>query len=842
MDKKRSFVSIVMSRLLKKLIMNYKNNNKDNSLLFTYHIMSKVKSKQVSKAASMNTLIIVESPPKCKSFEEYLGPGYKAIASYGHIRNIEGLTDIDVNNNFAPSFSISKEPLKLKQIEKIRVEISKADEVIIATDNDREGEAIGWHICDLFGLPIETTKRLIFHEVSKDAIQSAIAYPKRINMDIVQAQHARQILDLLVGFTISPILWKYISKNKDNSLSAGRCQTPALRLIYDNYLDIKQSPGKFVYNTTGYFTNLNLPFDLSTQLTTRDDVIKFLTECKTWEFICNVSEPKKKIQQPPKPLTTSSLQQLASNEMNMSPKDTMKCAQQLYENGFITYMRTDSKKYSGKFVNDAADYIKNKYGEQFLGTGLQIVDNEELSVKNKFAEKHNIPPPQEAHEAIRPVNISIESIDENQYDMLKKSYKLYELIRNHALKTCMSSATYNTINAKISAPMESEFVYKAEENIFLGWQIVDHKPSNVTPVYPYLCGLKQNMLQKYKKIESKFSLIELKSHYSEARLVQLLEEKGIGRPATFASLVDKIQARKYVEKQNITGREIEESDFTLESDLPLETDVPLETVVKRTFGNEKNKLVIQPLGIIVIEFLLEKFPSFFDYDYTKEMETALDKIANSESIWYNICEKCLNELNEETKEYKKFSIEIDDKHTLIIGKHGPVIKCINDNEVSFIPVKKDLDIKDLSNKDIVSLEDVIDVSAPRGANEAIGKYKGKDLFVKNGKFGIYAQWGNERQSLKEQFSGKDLKDIKYIDVLRYLERDISLDPAKPVGFVRELTKDISIRTGKFGDYIFHKKPRVKKPEFYKLNGFEGDYKKCDKVLLLNWIKQTYNIE
>ena len=211
------------------------------------------------------SLVIVESPAKCKKIETYLGPGFKVIASFGHPRTISGLKSIDINNNFFTNYSIIQEEIKLKQIEKIRTEINKSDEVIIATDDDREGEAIGWHICDLFGLSITNTKRIIFHEITELAIQTAISHPKRINMDIVHAQQSRQILDLLVGYTISPVLWNCVSKTHDSSLSAGRCQTPALRLVYENFLDINSSPGKIVYNTIGYFTDKNLMFELNKQ-------------------------------------------------------------------------------------------------------------------------------------------------------------------------------------------------------------------------------------------------------------------------------------------------------------------------------------------------------------------------------------------------------------------------------------------------------------------------------------------------------------------------------------------------------------------------------------------------
>jgi DNA topoisomerase-1 len=802
------------------------------------------------------SLVIVESPAKCKKIESYLGPGYKVMASFGHLRNISGLEAIDINNNFNTKYSVINEDLKLKQIEKIRSEIAKSADVIIATDDDREGEAIGWHICDLFGLSITNTKRIIFHEITESAIQSAISHPKRINMDLVQAQQARQILDLLVGFTISPILWNCVSKTHDTSLSAGRCQTPALRIIYENYLDIKQSPGKLVYNTSGYFTSLNLPFELNKQFDNETIVREFLEQCKTWDFIYSVTTPKKTIKKSPEPLTTSTLQQLASNELHMSPKETMKYAQQLYEGGYITYMRTDSKKYSMEFIDSVKKLIKTVHGEQYIS---QTIDNlivgtktEELNepkkTKKTVAEKKGIPPPQEAHEAIRPVNINIRSpsldpkVNDSTCDLQAKSIKLYELIWKRTMESCMPSAQYNSISAKISAPLDTEFVYKAEQPIFLGWQIISFKKDDEsdTKHYQFLQTLKQNVSTNPKKIDSKFTVSELKSHYTESRLVQLLEEKGIGRPSTFASLVDKIQERKYVEKQNVTGKQIESIDMSL-------TDNNITQVVsKREFGNEKNKLVIQPLGIIVIEFLLEKFDMFFNYDYTKEMEDDLDKIANGKFVWYNLCNNCYNGLKSVTNnlpDLKKFSLEIDENHTLIIGKHGPVVKCVDSKDkkkVSFLQVKKNLDLQSLKYAPEIKLDDVIDTTVID--NESIGKYKGQDLFVKKGKYGIYAQWGKETKSLKEEFGAFKIEEIQYIDVIRYLDKDTVLDPSKPVGLVRELNNHLSIRTGKYGDYIFYKKPRMKKPEFYKLNGFDSDYKKCDKVLIINWIKQTYNVE
>ena len=259
------------------------------------------------KIVTKTSLVIVESPAKCKKIEGILGPGYKCIASYGHLRSIADLAAIDIENDFKIEYSIIQEDIKLKQIERIRKEIVAADEVILATDGDREGEAIAWHLCQLFNLPVETTKRIIFHEITETAILEAIRNPIRIDLNMFYAQQARQVLDLLVGFTITPLLWNNISKTHKGSLSAGRCQTPALRLVYDNYLDIKKSPGKLIYNVTGYFTNLNLPFELSKQLTNIEDTRKFMEHCAKPDskFICNKSAAKKSIRKAPEPLTTS---------------------------------------------------------------------------------------------------------------------------------------------------------------------------------------------------------------------------------------------------------------------------------------------------------------------------------------------------------------------------------------------------------------------------------------------------------------------------------------------------------------------------------------------------------
>jgi DNA topoisomerase-1 len=826
------------------------------------------------KIVTKTSLVIVESPAKCKKIESILGPGYKCIASYGHLRSIQGLEAIDVENGFNITYSVIEEDIKLKQIERIRKEIIASDEVILATDGDREGEGIAWHICQLFNLPVETTKRIIFHEITETAILSAIRNPSRVNLDLVYSQQTRQVLDLLVGFTITPLLWNNIAKNHKGSLSAGRCQTPALRLVYENYLDIKKSPGKLVYNVTGYFTNLNLLFELSKQLTNVEDTKSFLAICASndTKFICNKSPAKKSIRKAPEPLTTSTLQQLASNELHLAPKETMKLAQQLYEAGHITYMRTDSKKYSKEFLENMKKYIITTYSEQYVSQTIDNlcsntdanVDTNTVSVSDNKAKENK-----EAHEAIRPV--SIQDKTKLSTDLPQKAIKLYELIRNNAIETCMPSAQYSTITATIEilgkeptnepttqmVTNKLNFVYRAEQAVFKGWQIVSSTSNNKanedsSKAYNYFVNLKPNAEMTYKKIEAKNTLKDLKQHFTEARLVQLLEENGIGRPSTFASLIDKIMERKYVEKQNIEGKQIECIDFLLD----VERKITENSCIKE-FGNEKNKLVIQPLGIIVVEFLIKHFSTFFDYSYTKEMETNLDLIATNKKHWVTLCDDCNKDLIrviDGLTSLKKFEIQIDDYHTIIIGKHGPVIKKTLEgpstktgkktDTVTFIPLKKGLDIKALNefeetNSRKLELEDVVELSSSVINKNALGKYKGHDLFVKTGKYGPYAQWSTNMKSLKEL--DKPADKMEYMEVIKFLDKDI-LDPTKPVGLVRELSSNLSIRNGKFGDYILYKKPRAKKPEFLKLNDFKSDYKACDKDLLVNWIKQTYKID
>ena len=766
------------------------------------------------------SLVIVESPAKCKKIEGFLGENYKCMASYGHLRELKGLDSIDIKNNFNPTFHITEN--KKQQISKLRTAIKGATEVILAADDDREGEAIAWHICKIFNLPLQKTKRIIFHEITKTALQNAIKNVTTLNMNIVYAQQARQILDLLVGFKLSPILWNKISYKTKAGLSAGRCQTPALRLIYENQKDIDMSPGKKVYQTQGYFTSNNIIFSLQHNFTDEESISKFLEDSVNHDHTYSYGKVRSSTKKPPSPFTTSGLQQMASNELHYSPKVTMSLCQKLYEAGYITYMRTDSQTYSSDFVSKVQENIEKTYGEKYKCKDIKLLterggENKKKSKKKKDANA------QEAHEAIRPTNILTKKIPDA---IGKQEMRLYHLIWRNTLESCMAEAKYNGITASITAPDEKEYRYSTEQVIFPGWKIVGgYEKEN--KMFNYIQSLKKGSVIDYKKITSKVSMKELKTHYTEAKLVQLLEQKGIGRPSTFSSLVDKIQERKYVKKTHVEGKKHRCIDYELEDDEISEIET------ERVFGNEKNKLVVQPLGVLVIEFLIKHFNDLFQYDYTKQMEDELDNIAKGNKIWHSLCGECyteITELSEVLGSVDKQQIKIDDKHTYMIGKYGPIIKCREaDDKIVFKCVKQDIDIERL-RKGEYDIDDI--VVEKQKTDNVIGEYKNKDIIMKEGKYGKYVCYDGKNISL----SG--LQEITLENVIKVIEE--SKD--KKSSIIREIDDFASVRNGKFGDYVYYKKPQWKKPRFIKLYSFikengKDSYKTCDVRKLKTWLEK-----
>jgi DNA topoisomerase I len=783
------------------------------------------------------SLVIVESPAKCSKIQQYLGNCYKVIASYGHLRELNSIKNITFNNNNTVDlkFDIISNKIKRKQIEVIKNEIKKCDEVILASDSDREGEAIAWHICQLFNLDVNKCKRIVFNEVTETAINHAIKNPRTINMDLVHAQQARQVLDLLVGFKISPVLWKFITYNAKNSLSAGRCQTPALGLVYDNQIEINEQEKKKNYNTIGYFTTLNLPFELNKRFEKEAELSNFLELCKTHDYLYKCSPPTKVNKTQPEPFTTSKLQQTVSNELRYSPKDTMKLCQSLYEGGYITYMRTDSKTYSKDFVDSVKPYVLSNYDAKYLRNDIDtLVSNSKPPTKKKSTSTKK-PLTQDAHEAIRPTNILTTCLNGK---VGNKEARVYKLIWENTLESCMSKAVYHSIKSTVSAPSELLFQKNTEQVYFPGWKIVKNKNELKNEDFVYLQTIPNDTIINYRRIRSTVTITNMKSHYTEAKLVQLLEEKGIGRPSTYSMLLDKIQDRSYVKKEDIEGEKIECKDYEL-----VDNNIE-QTTEERVFGNEKNKLVITSLGMIVMKFLREHFSELFKYEYTKNMEDDLDIISKGEGNMYTLCNDCnqsMENLISNLRGKAKVEFKIDDNHTYMVGKYGPVIKCVENNDdnqetISYKSVKQNIDLKKLENQEYTVADIVLDLSDKKNDN-ILGVYENENVFLKNSKYGIYIQWGKNTKSLKT-LKNKNMETIQLEDVLPFLESGSNI--------VRDITENISIRNGPRGHYIYFKTAKMKKPKFFDIKKFnlqytELDYTTCDIELFQNWCKDTHKI-
>ena len=783
------------------------------------------------------SLVIVESPAKCKKMEEYLGPGYKCVASFGHIRELPHINNIDVDNGFSPTFEAMKsKAANVSQIKKM-ANATNCKEVVIATDDDREGEAIGWHICQVLKLPVKTTKRIIFHEISRRAVSEAIANPTLLNMSLVEAQKCRQILDVLVGFTISPMLWNAFNSEKNSKksgLSAGRCQTPALRLVYDNHVSMQESPGKIEYKITALFTDkidksCILPFVLQSDFSgenVEEQVESFLKFSMGFEHTMSVSGPVLAIRSSPIPFTTAGLLQIASNEMRLGAKETMKYAQTLYENGLITYMRTECEKYSIEFLDSVQSYISNDPTMTLLKNNMNANLTTQLSATSEASA---------AHEAIRPVSISLTTAPER---LGVNPAKLYELIRRHTLESCMSAAQIHIMRAEISAPLNKRYTFACEQVKILGWKCVslsikrkkeDVKKDENDVIYRYLqlCQHKENNTNtpisvEYLSITGSPHLVETKLHLTEARLIQKLKDQGIGRPSTFASIVDKIQEKGYVKKQDIVGQKRNMTEYRLNN----ATDRHISPINKDyVFGKEKDKLIIQPLGISIVRYCVENWPTLFDFEFTNQMEKELDVIAltngdeHTNQLSINICTNCCETMKNKKGENAQvqaqtphISIEImdddDDESykskkgknkkrllTLIVGKKGPVIMDkTNPKKISFLSVCPDLDLAQLAKRqESIYLKEVL--------------LKKEDK-MKDKQYGANANDDGTQNEVREK-----------------------------TGILREINTDVSIRQGKFGnsDYIFYKTSKMKKPHFISLAKCPHNYMLCDSKIILELI-------
>jgi DNA topoisomerase-1 len=765
-------------------------------------------------------LVIVESPSKCAKIESYLGSQYGCISSKGHIRTINGIKAIDTKGTFEPTFTIMDE--KKDHVEWMRKVIVNFDKnhIILASDDDREGEAIAWHICQVFGLPVETTPRIIFHEVTQPALKAAVASPTTINMALVKAQHARQVLDILVGYKISPYLWKYIFNSKAHSLSAGRCQTPALRLVYDNEDEKGENKLEIKYKTIGVFFSNHLEYHLNKEFETKDEVLDFLEKSKNFQHTLALQPAKESVRAPPKPLNTSRILQMSSNVLHASPKETMDLCQKLYQQGHITYMRTESSQYSPVFLEKAKEYVVREFGEKYLGDLSRVVNQDA-----------NNP-----HEAIRVTNLAVTQIPTTE----TRLGSMYRLIWKNTVESCMTDAVYNNIKTVINAPLELEYHYTVEIPVFLGWKKVGAKDgsdeqNNGVAVQLFLKSVKSGFSTE--RVDCTLTAKNKHSHYSEAGLIQKLEDLGIGRPSTFASIVETIVDRGYVKKTDVDGTVVQCDEYCL-------IGSAIETVTKeRVFGNEKKKLVIQPIGILTVEFLLKTFDKLFSYDYTKNMEADLDLISSGrEPDWAKICANCLKDIKSHSykiRETTKQTYPIDDCHSLVFAPFGPIIRHVykdeNDEEnTNFLQVNKDIRIDlDKAQKGEYTLDELLEIKS-----SCLGEYDGSPLYIKTGKYGPYVTWSKlgveKRESIKS--IPKPLNEITLQDVEKMLAGSLN---KVDNNVLRRLNDHLSVRKGKFGPYVFYQRPNMKKPEFYNMKKFNQGFMTCEADDLIQWVQTTY---
>lgn len=768
--------------------------------------------KKSSETFDMNTnakyLLIVESPSKCKKIEEILGSQYKCIATMGHIYHLPNLKSINRKNNYTITYEKLSD--KYDHIENMRKVISmfSPDNIIIATDDDREGTGIAFNICQEFNLSIDTTQRIIFHEITKNAIIYAVNNPTKIDMNTVYAQQARQILDIIVGFKISPLLWKHLYFNKDNSLSAGRCQTPALRLVYDNELEKRNNCDiNTDYKIIASFFSQNILFELNKNLDSENDVIEFLKCSQNYNHKLKIKETKKTFNSQPIPFSTSRLLQTANNILGFSPKLTMQYCQILYQNGFITYMRTENTKYSDSFLKEIENFIKYKWDDSYIGD-LELLKNKDSN---------------NPHEAIRVTHLEIENIKdieniegiEKTKSMNSACASLYKLIWRNTIQSCMSQAIYNTTEINISTPHDDKYYkYLINVPIHLGWKkIIDDlktdEQNSSSGLMLFLQSIEKSKKDlQYNYIESNIVFHNKHRYYTESTLIHKLEELKIGRPSTYSFIVDTIQSRGYVKKMDLEGEIYKCKEFKMFSN----SDINI-SIKEKIFGKEKNKLIIQPIGISTIEFLIANFTELFSYDYTSKMEDELDKIVIDSNEWYKLCEKCFNDITSNIKPVIKQKYPLDKDHEVIFGKFGPIIKCIKKtpNDIDYVSDdNEDDNCEEFSeqnkNKLFLPINKEIKLDLEKLKR---GEYTLDDLL-----------WKPSQNTMDEN-------------------NEIRRTPNNLI--LRTLNNEFSIRRGKFGPYIYYKTQKMSKPQFFNIKKFKEGFSTCDVNVLLEWIYTEYKI-
>ena len=593
----------------------------------------------------MSSLVIVESPAKCAKIQGFLGPGWRVIATMGHIRSLEeDLGAVGIDRDFEPRYQFMKE--KGKAIQQIKDAAAKATTVYLASDDDREGEAISYSVAVLLKLNVATTPRAVFHEITKAAVTAAVTNPRRIDMNRVNAQQARAVLDMMVGFTISPLLWKYVGP----SLSAGRCQTPALRILVDQENVIQSFSSATAWKAKGQWSAANISFEgcLVEQLEDKESAENYLENIHADSGgLITAATTKPTKEAPPKALSTSTLQQEASATFHMNPKSTMRIAQRLYEAGHITYMRTDSIEISEEARVAATAWVTEQFGEEYVAEPLKP----KVKVKAKAKTDTQEVKPQEAHEAIRPTHLEMRELPPTE-DWNAQDRKIYSLIWNRTVQSVMAAARGELRRIEFLAtgdPMEFPWTATWKRQTFAGWRRIgpaavqldaeEDADANAeaeaqVQVWEAACALEVDSVIHWTTLEAWPHDTKPPPRYTEATLVRELERRGIGRPSTFAALVGTVVDRAYAELATVPPSPITTPRIRL--DRPGQWPATQLTETKMV-GGEKNKLRPTALGRSVLEFCVREFAELFAYDFTRDMEKRLDDVAEGTCPWKSVC-------------------------------------------------------------------------------------------------------------------------------------------------------------------------------------------------------------
>ena len=755
-------------------------------------------------------LVIVESPAKAKTIEKFLGDDFKVMSSYGHIRDLKKKELSIDKETLQPAYVIPKDKEEL--VKRLRENAKKADKVWLASDEDREGEAISWHLCEVLGLDEEKTSRIVFHEITEPAILKAIETPRHLNMNLVNAQQARRVLDRLVGFKLSPVLWRKVKP----SLSAGRVQSVALRLIVDREREIQNFKSVPFYSVSGVFGVVNadgsqteVKAQLNKRFKTHDEVLAFLEKCKDASFIVEEVTKKPTKRTPAPPFTTSTLQQEAARKLGLTVSQTMMVAQHLYENGLITYMRTDSVNLSALCTEASQQIVTSLYGDNYSRP-------RQYHTSSKGA--------QEAHEAIRPTYM-----DRTEITGTPQEKRLYELIWKRTAASQMADAELEKTTISIAMSGTSElFVAQGEVITFDGFikvyrESFDDDDNQDEEMAKLLPPLKQGEELQRREIQAVERFSQGPSRYNEASFIKKMEELGIGRPSTYAPTISTIQQRKYVHKGDRTGTE---RNYTIDTLKGLQIKTTERTEVT---GSDKGKLLPTDIGIVVNDFLMEHFKEIMDYNFTAKVELDFDKIASGEEQWKDmvkqfydgfepIVEKTINARDEHKAGERQLGTDPKSGRPVFvkIGRFGPVVQIGSADDA-----EKPLFAQIPSDKSIetITLEETLELfKLPR----TVGEFEGSPVVIGNGRFGPYILHDKKYTSLPKDTDPMAITLDESIALIREKREQDQKRHLKV--FTEDL--DLEVINGRYGPYIAYKGKNYRLPKALHQKAAELTYQEC----------------